>query len=110
MEKGELVSAIEKVGGCSVKGKEVTNKVVDFLDESGEDGPHPDPPGAALIVLMKVDLSRCFRPNEDNSLGISSGLMTPTGCLDFNFWRTSSVSGANPCLVRTLAALEISPA
>ena len=107
MEKGELVSAIEKVGGCSVKDTEVTNKVVDFLEESGEDGPHPDPPGAALIVLMKVDLSRCFRPNEDNSLGISSGLMTPSHwVLGFQllenficFWG-QSLSCKNPCCSR----------
>ena len=36
MEKEELVSAIEKVGECSGKHREVINKVVDFLDESGE--------------------------------------------------------------------------
>ena len=36
METEELVSAIEKEGECPGQHREVINKVVDFLDESGE--------------------------------------------------------------------------
>ena len=63
------------------------------------DGPHPDPFGADLIMFVKVALPRCGELSDDDegkSTGISSGVMTSTGCLDLSFWSTSSVSGANP--------------
>ena len=58
---------------------------------SPPEGPRPDPLGADLIVFLKAILSMCGElegDEEDKSTEISSGLMTPNGCLDFSFSST----------------------